>query len=136
MYDYDITEGGGTDVVNKKLKVAIIASGTVIALASGLIMFMTYGALDYTNRCAHIKEKQGIVCDVGDTLSIDDLAYFSNYDERRITGITGGEGEISEDGSSITITKADGFATVYVHAHNKNAPEHTEHGITVMIKST
>ncbi len=120
--------------MNKKLMAVLIASGAVLTLAATAIFVMVYGAVSYTRRCAHIADKQGIVCRTGDTLSIDDLAYFSNYDERRITGITDGEGEISEDGMSITINSADGFATVYVYAHNINAPEHTEHGIRVMIE--
>jgi hypothetical protein len=120
--------------MNKKLKVALIAAGTVLTMGISIIFILSYGTLEYTRRCAHIADKQGIVCNVGDTIYLDDLAYFSNYDERMITGITDGEGVISNDGSNITITKADGFVTVYVHANNVNAPEHTEHEIKILVK--
>ena len=120
--------------MNRKLMAALIASGSVITLAATAVFVLSFGAFDYTRRCAHIADKQGIVCEVGDTLYIDDLAYFSNYDDRMITGITDGEGEISDDKTSVTITKASGFVRIYVYAHNKNAPERTEHGIRVMIK--
>jgi hypothetical protein len=122
--------------MNRKLKAVLIVTGSVLTLAASLIFLMVYGAINYTRRCAHIAEKQGIACEAGGTLYIDDLAYFSNYDERRITGITGGEGIISDDGMSVTITKADGFATVYVYADNDKAPESTEHEIKVMIKDS
>lgn len=120
--------------MNRKILVALITTGAVLTLSAGLIFLLTFGMFDYSRKCAHIADKTGIVCEVGDTLNIDDLAYFSNYDERRITGIANGEGQISEDGSSVTITKADGFATVYVYACNDNAPERTEHEIRVMVK--
>jgi len=120
--------------MNRKLKAALIISGAEITLSSGVLFLMVYGAMSYTKRCAHIADKQGITCEAGDTLQIDDLAYFSNYDERRITGIADDEGYISEDGTSVTITKNNGFATVYVYATNDNAPESTDHAIKVMIK--
>ena len=131
-----ITSSGDTEDqnMNRKLLTALIVTGSILTLSAGMIFLMIYGAWDYTRRCAHIKEKPGIVCGTGDTLYIDDLAYFSNYDERRITGITDGEGVISEDGSSVTITKANGFATVYVYASNDQAPESTEDEIRIMIK--
>ena len=119
--------------MNRKLKVVLITAGVLLLTTVIAIGLMVYGAIDYTRRCAHIADKQGVTCEVGTTLSIDDLAYFSNYDERRITGITDGEGIISEDGMSITITKAESFATVYVYATNEKAPEFTEHEIKVMI---
>lgn len=120
--------------MNRKLLTALIVTGSILMLSAGVIFLLSYGAFDYTRRCAHIKDKPGIVCEFGDTLYIDDLAYFSNFDERRITGIADGEGIISEDGSSVTITKANGFATVYVYADNEDAPERTDHQIRVMIK--
>lgn len=121
--------------MKRKLIITLITTGTILTLATGFIFLMAFGAYSYTARCPHISDKQGIACEVGDTLYIDDLAYFSNCDDRKITSLTDCEGEISEDGTSVTITKADsGFATIYVYAHKDNAPEQREHGIKVMIK--
>ena len=119
--------------MKRRIKAFLIASAVVITLLFSAAFMMYLGVLNYTSRCAHITDKQAVYCEVGDTLTIDDLADFSNYDERKITGIADGEGVISEDGMSITITKAEGFATVYVYAHNSSAPERTEHAVKVMI---
>ena len=121
--------------MNKTVRKVLTGIGVtlgVITLGLGMLAFC--GAISYTSRCAHIREKTGISCELGDTLSIDELASFSNYDERSITGITGGEGEISDDGESIKITKGSGLVTVNVYAHNKNAPEHTRGEISVLIR--
>ena len=120
--------------MKKKLIVLFIILGAVQTIMACVFFSMFYGAMTYTKRCAHIADKQGVTCETGDTLYIDGLAYFSNYDERRITGIADGEGFVSEDGTSVTITKANGFATVYVYATNDKAPESTDHAIKVMIK--
>lgn len=120
--------------MRKGFKVILIAAGTVLTLLFGMLFLMVYGAVNYISRCAHIRDKNGVVCAVGDTLHIDDLADFSNYEERRITGIVDGEGIISEDGCSITITAAGSFVTVYVYADNDNAPEDTTHAVKVMIE--
>ncbi len=120
--------------MKKKLIALFIILGAVQTFMAGVFFSMFYGAMNYTKRCAHIADKQGNVCETGDTLSIDDLAYFSNYDERRITGIADGEGFVSEDGNSVTITKTNGFATVYVFATNDIAPESTDHAIKILIK--
>lgn len=120
--------------MRRKLKALLIISAVVITLFFAAAVMLFLGALNYTNRCAHIYDKQAVCCEAGDTLTIDDLAEFSNYDERKITGIADGEGIVSEDGMSVTITKTEGFATVYVYAHNAHAPERTEHAIRVMIR--
>lgn len=120
--------------MRKSFKVILITAGTVLTLMCGILAVMVYGAVDYISRCAHIRDKNGVVCTVGATIYIDDLADFSNYDVRMISGITDGEGIISEDGSSITITDAGSFVTVYVYANNDNAPEGTTHGVKVMIE--
>lgn len=120
--------------MNRKLKVLLIVISVVMTLFLGAVIMLFIGMMNYTNHCAHITDKQAVYCEVGDTLTIDDLADFSNYDERKITGIAEGEGIISEDGMSVTITKAEGFVTVYVYAHNAHAPERTEHAVRVMIK--
>ena len=119
--------------MKRRIKAFLIASAVVITLLFAATVMLFLGATNYTSRCAHITDKQAVYCEVGDTLTIDDLEDFSNYDERKITGIADGEGIISEDGMSITITKAEGFATVYVYAHNSSAPERTEHAVKVMI---
>ena len=120
--------------MNRTFKIFLIVLGVIFTVGFIFAALSVYAAYDYVSRCAHIKDKTGITCSVGDTLSIDDLAEFSNYDERCISGITDGEGEISPDGMSITITDADSFVTIDVTAHNANAPEHTYHRITVLIE--
>ena len=120
--------------MKRALKIFLITLAVLFTIGCGIIALCVYGAYDYVSRCAHITDKAGITCSVGDTLSIDDLAEFSNYDERSIAGITDGEGEISPDGESITITEADGFVTIGVTAHNARSPEHTYHSITVLIE--
>ncbi len=77
-----ITSSGDTEDqnMNRKLLTALIVTGSILTLSAVMIFLMIYGAWDYTRRCAHIKEKTGIVCGTGETLYIDDLAYFSNYD--------------------------------------------------------
>ena len=120
--------------MGKRFKVFLIVTGTALMLLSGMLFLMILGAVSYTSRCAHIRDKSGVFCEVGGTLYIDDLADFSNYDERGINGIADGEGIISEDRCSITITGADSFVTVYVYAFNDNAPEQTTRTVKVMIK--
>ncbi|SCW50536.1 hypothetical protein SAMN02910456_01474 [Ruminococcaceae bacterium YRB3002] len=117
-----------------KVKVTLISAGIVVALVGIGAAILIHGAYDYVSRCAHIKDHEGVECAVGDTLDIDDLAEFSNYDERRITGIIGAEGEISEDKQSVTITSGEGAAEVCVFATNDEAPEWTSHEIKILIK--
>ena len=92
------------------------------------------GTFAYVKSCAHISVRTNVEAQVGDTLTIDQLAYISNDDERRITGIIGGTGEISEDGQSITITDGEGPVEIYVFATNDHAPERTEKAVKVIVK--
>ena len=117
-----------------KLKVFLISLGIVLALLGTFAAILIHGAYNYVSRCAHIKDKENIECTVGDTLSINDLAEITNYDERRINGIIGAEGEISEDGQSITVTSGSGNAQICVFATNDHAPEGTSHEIDILIK--
>ena len=87
--------------MKSKFKTVLISAGIVLAVLAAFAAILIHGAWDYVSRCAHIKDRENIECTVGDTLSIDDLAEFSNYDTRRINGILGAEGEISEDGVQI-----------------------------------
>ena len=120
--------------MKSKFKTVLISAGIVLAVLAAFAAIMIHGAWDYVSRCAHIKDRENIECTVGDTLSIDDLAEFSNYDTRRINGILGAEGEISEDGQSIKITSGAGIAEVTVFATNENAPEGSSHDIKITVK--
>lgn len=121
-------------MMKSKIKVVLISAGIVLAVLAAFAAILIHGAVDYVSRCAHIRDKENIECPVGETLSIDDLAEFSNYDTRRINGILGAEGEISEDGQSIKITSGAGIAEVTVYATNEHAPEWTSHEIKIIVK--
>jgi len=117
-----------------KTKVFLISLAIVLALVGVVAAILIHGVYDYVSRCAHIKDKENIECSVGDTLSIDDLAEFTNYDERRINGVIGAKGEIADDGQSITVTAGSGNAQICVFATNDHAPEGTSHEIDIKVK--
>ena len=121
-------------MMKSKFKTVLISAGIVLAVLAAFAAIMIHGAWDYVSRCAHIKDRENIECTVGDTLSIDDLAEFSNYDTRMINGIFGAEGEISDDGQSIKIISGGGIAEVTVFATNENAPEGSSHDIKITVK--
>lgn len=103
-----------------------------LILGAGVAILL-HGVSTYTKRCAHIMPKEAITIEAGDTLYIDDLASFTNYDVRKITGLSGAEGVISEDGQKITVTSGSGPAVISVYATNDNAPEPSEKEIKILI---
>ena len=103
-----------------------------LILGAGVAILL-HGVSTYTKRCAHIMPKEAITIEVGDTLYIDDLASFMNYDVRKITGLSGAEGMISEDGQKITVTGGSGPAVISVFATNDDAPEASEKDIKILI---
>ncbi len=119
--------------MNKKVKVVLVSAGITLAILGAAAAVLIHGVYTYTSRCAHIKAKENVTVQAGDVLDIDDLAEFTNYDERRITGIMGVEGEISADGQQVVMSGT-GEASVWVFATNARAPEWTEKGITITVK--
>ena len=103
-----------------------------VVLGAG-VAILIHGVSTYTKKCAHIMPKEAGTVEVGDTISIDDLAVFSNYDKRKITGISGAEGVISDDGQSIRITAGSGPAMINVFATNEDAPEHSDIDVKILI---
>jgi len=120
--------------MKSKLKVFLISAGIVVAIVGAAAAVLIHGAMDYVRRCSHIKPRENIVVNVGDTLTIDDLAEVTNYDERCIQGIDGAEGTVSEDRQQIIIDGGNGAATVYVYANNAKAPEGAYKGIGITVK--
>ena len=119
--------------VSKTAKRVLFFIGIFVLMLLIGVVILCNGAIAYVKSCAHISVRTDVEAHVGDTLSIDELASFSNYDTRRINGIIGGEGEISEDGQSITITDAGGPVEICVFATNDHAPEWTDKTVTVTI---
>ena len=119
--------------MNNKVKNFLIFGGITLAILGAAAAVLIHGAYTYTSRCAHIKAKENVTVQAGDVLDIDDLAEFTNYDERRITGITGVEGEISADRQQVVV-EGPGEATVWVFATNARAPERTEKEIHITVK--
>ena len=106
----------------------------IVALVLGAgVAILIHGVTTYTKKCAHIMPKEAITVEVGDTISIEDLAVFSNYDNRKIIGISGAEGVISYDAQSIRITAGSGPAMISVFATNENAPEHSDAQVKILI---
>lgn len=119
--------------MSKKAKVIIISAGIALALIGTAAAVVIHGAFTYTSRCAHIKPKDGITVQMGDTLSIDELAEFSNYDTRSITAVIGAKGTISEDKQHVTIEEGSGKAEIELFATNEHAPEWSDKTVTVLI---
>lgn len=119
--------------MSKKTKVILISAGIAVAMIGAAAAVVLHGMFDYVNRCAHIKPKDNIMYVEGQVLDIDDLAEFTNYDERRIQGVIGADAEVSEDKQSVIITNATGDVTVCVFATNAHAPEWSTKEIRVQV---
>ena len=119
--------------MSKKAKVILVSLGIAVTITGIAAAIVLHGMFTYVNACAHIKPKDNVSCVEGNVLTIDDLAEFSNYDTRSITGVTGGECVISEDKQSILIKDTSGSVTVYVYATNEHAPEWSSKEIPVSV---
>ena len=119
--------------MSKTAKRVLFFAGIFFMIIVLCIVILVRGAVMYVKSCAHISVYTNVTAHVGDTISIDDLAMITNCDEKKINGIIGGGGEISEDGQSITITSGTGTCEISVFATNDHAPEWTEKTVTVTI---
>ena len=118
--------------MSKGKKVVFVSIGLFLTLLIAIGAIMVHGLLSYVNSCAHIKPNDMLTVEAGQTVYIDDLAEFSNYDVRYIDGVIGLNAELSEDKQSFVIEDS-GVATVYLFATNSHAPETTSREIQIRV---
>ena len=75
--------------MKSKLKVFLISAGIVLAIVGAAAAVLIHGAMDYVRRCSHIKPRENIVVNVGDTLTAE---IFEVGDKVDVVGTSKGHG--------------------------------------------